>query len=61
MVNSIGFKVTMETSHCSYLRVFWVRLTEVGRPTLNVAGPIPWPEVLDFLCFFVFFFFSDAV
>lgn len=45
----------METRHCSYLRVFWVRLTEVGRPTLNVAGPIPWAEVLDFLCFFFFF------
>lgn len=52
---SIGFKVTMETRHCSYLRVFWVRLTEVGRPTLNVAGPIPWAEVLDFLWFFFFF------
>lgn len=44
----VGFRITIETNLCACLRVsFNIKLTEVGRPTLNMGGSIPWAGVLD--------------
>lgn len=49
-VNLMGFIITMETCLWACLwGIFWIRLIEVGRPTINVGITILWTGFLDWM------------
>lgn len=48
LVNSARFRITMETNVLAHLsQIFYIKLVEMGRPTLKMSITLSWVGVPD--------------